>query len=532
MSESEDIPKEPKVPSLYHNYVSFLGTVIAAGSIVGITLLFLLELTGQATQPYLGIFTYIMLPGVMMFGMAVVALGMFRERRRRRDMTPEEILAFPVLDLNDPRRRRAMLGFLVASVMFLFISAFGSYKAFEFSESVQFCGQVCHEVMKPEFVANRVAPHSKIACVECHVESGADGFIKAKMGGVRQLFAVTLGTFDRPIKTPVHNMADTKQTCSHCHWQEKFYGEKLRIFNHYGYDEASSLNQTRMLINIGGGTPETGAVVGSHWHTNMGSEVAYVASDERREVIPWVRVKDEKGNVTEYFARGADVTPEFISSREKRVMNCIDCHNRPTHIYLSPNEAVDQALSIGKLDLSLPFIKAKSVEVLAGQYMTNSEALEAIANGIDQFYKTSYPAIYASRKASVDSTVVELQRIYQTYFFPEMKTDWRAHPNNIGHYNAQGCFRCHDGQHFSREGKVIRNDCTLCHKTLDQTFGGKTLMPADGQFKHPVNLGDKNTYQCNACHTGDRTFKHPLNLGDISAFSCVECHKGDTYKMR
>lgn len=532
MGETEGVRSEHKIPSLYHNYLSFIGTVIAAGALVGITLLFLLEVTGQATQPYLGIFTYIMLPGVMVFGLAVVGLGMFRERRRRRTMTPEEIAAFPVIDLNNPRRRRALVAFLAASMLFLFVSAFGSYKAFEFSESVQFCGQVCHEVMKPEFIANQVAPHSKIACVECHVGAGPEGYVKAKMGGVRQLFAVVLGTFKRPIETPVHNMADTRETCSHCHWQGKYYGEKLRVFNHYGYDEDNSLNQSRMLVNIGGGTPETGEVVGSHWHTNMGSEVTYVSSDERRQVIPWVSVRDEKGNVTEYVARTGETSPEFIASRTKRVMNCIDCHNRPTHIYLSPNEAVDRALSIGKLDVTLPFIKAKSVEVLAGAYTTNDEALAAIASGIDSYYRTSYPAVYQSRQQTVRDTVAELQKIYQLYFFPEMKTDWRAHPNNIGHFNAQGCFRCHDGQHVSREGKAIRNDCVLCHKTLDQTSGGKTLLSADGQFKHPVNLGDKNTYQCAVCHTGDRTFKHPLNLGDISAFSCAECHKGDVYKVR
>jgi len=213
-------------------------------------------------------------------------------------------------------------------------------------------------------------------------------------------------------------------------------------------------------------------------------------------------------------------------------MDCIDCHNRPTHIYLSPNAAVDQSLTAGRLDISLPFIKAKAVEVLSGEYQTNDEAVAAIASGLDNYYRTSHPDVFSSHGEAVSNAVAEVQRIYQTYFFPEMKTDWRAHQNNIGHFNAQGCFRCHDGQHASKDGQLIRNDCAICHTTLDQTFGGRTFQPPGGVFQHPVNLGDKNTWQCSACHMGDRAFKHPLNLGDISQFQCSECHTGGYDKVK
>lgn len=535
MSESNedlerDLTEEPQVPGLYHNYISFVGTVVAIAAFIGIVLLFLLEATGSASQPYLGILIYIMLPGVMLFGLFIVAVGMLRERHRRRDMSPEEIAAFPILDLNNPRRRRALITFLVASMIFLFISAFGSYRAFEFTESVTFCGQVCHEVMKPEFIANQASPHAKVACVECHVGEGAEGYVKAKMGGVRQLIGVITGNFSRPIKTPVHNMVDTKETCAKCHWTDRFYGDQLKVFDHYGYDEQSTLSQTRMLIKVGGGNPETGGATGIHWHMNIGNEVTFVSSDDRRQVIPWVSFRDREGNVTEYFARNSEVAPDFLKTAEKRRMNCIDCHNRPTHIYLSPNQAVDQSLSGGRLDPGLPFIKMKAVEVLAAPYQSNDEALSAIAQGIDSFYRQSYPMVYSSRRASVDGAVRELQRVYQTYFFPEMKTDWRAHPNNIGHLNAQGCFRCHDGGHVSPQGKVISNDCATCHTTLDQSFGGVTTPSVNGMFKHPVNLGDRSGYSCAVCHQGDRAFRHPLNLGDISQFSCTECHKGDSFR--
>lgn len=521
-----------KIPGLYQNYISFAGTAVAVASLISIVLLFLLELTGQSDQPYLGILIYILLPGVMLFGLFIVLAGMLFERRRRRKLTTEQIAAYPILDFNNPRRRRAFIAFLCCSFIFLLVSAFGSYRAFEFSESVEFCGQICHTVMKPEFTAYKASPHSQIRCVECHVGEGAEGYIRAKMGGVRQLYRVVTNSYDTPIKTPVHTMRPADETCGKCHWSEKFYGEQLRVFNHYGFDEKSTLNQTRMLVKVGGGNPKTGQATGIHWHMNLANEITFIATDERRQEIPWIRMKDASGNVTEYTTKNAVFSTEEIEKSAKRRMDCIDCHNRPTHIYLSPVKAVDNALDAARLDLSLPFVKLKAVEVLAQKYATSDEALAAIAANFGDYYKTAYPEIYASKKASVDAAVQELQRIYTTYFFPEMKTDWSSQINNIGHFNAEGCFRCHDGRHFSKEGRPIRNECGICHTTLDQSFDGKTIQAPDGAFKHPVNLGDKNTYQCAVCHKGDRSFKHPLNLGDISRFECAECHRGDYTKVK
>ena len=173
----------------------------------------------------------------------------------------------------------------------------------------------------------------------------------------------------------------------------------------------------------------------------------------------------------------------------------------------------------------------KAVEVLSKPYATNEEAVSTIGSDMNAYYQSSHADVYSSRGEAVRSAIAEVQRIYQSYFFPEMKTNWSTHANNIGHFNAQGCFRCHDGQHFSKEGKVIRNECSICHTTLDQTFGGKTIAAQNGAFQHPVNLGDKNTWQCAACHKGDQSFKHPLNLGDISQFECAECHKGQSLRM-
>ena len=528
---NEDEPKV-KAPSLLRNYISFAGIAIAAASLTSIVLLILMELSGGTENPYTDLITFIFVPSILVFGLFVALVGALIERRRRRNNPGDSIAPYPVLDLNDPRRRRSFLVFLVLGFMFLFMSAFGSYRAYEYTESVTFCGQACHVVMKPEFIAYQASPHAKVRCVECHVGGGAEWYVRSKFSGMRQLYGVVTGHYNKPIQTPVHNMRAATETCQKCHWSEKFQGDELKVFNHYGYDENNSLNQTRMLIKVGGGSSQGGPTGGIHWHMNIANEITYISTEDKREEIPWVRMKGADGKSVEFTAKNASLSSSQIEQASKRKMDCIDCHNRPAHIYLSPNQAIDEALTAKTLDITLPFIKMKAVEVLSRAYSTNDEAVNAIAADLRSYYQANHGDVYSSRADAVNGAIAEVQRIYQTYFFPEMKTNWSSHPNNIGHLNAQGCFRCHDGQHFSKEGKVIRNECSICHTTVDQTFAGKTLTPKDGAFQHPVNLGDKNTFQCAACHKGDRTFKHPLNLGDISQFQCADCHSGSYEKVK
>ena len=520
---------EKKVPSLYRNYLSFAGTAIVLASFTCILFLFLIELNSSHEQPYLAIFTFMLFPAIMIFGLLIIVLGMLIERRRRRKSPVSEIAAYPVLDLNNPSMRRTLLVLMCAGFLFLFMSAFGSYRVYEYSESVTFCGQACH-VMKPEFTAYNVSPHAQVACVECHVGGGAEWYVRAKFNGMRQLYGVTFNTYNKPIQTPVHNMRPANDTCAKCHWSEKFHGDELKVFNHYGYDEKNSLNQIRMLIKVGGGSSEIGQTSGIHWHMNLANEITYVATDEKRQNIPWVRMKDASGKVIEYAVKDVSLSAQQIEQSPKRRMDCIDCHNRPAHNYLPPDKAVDNSFDANKLDASLPFLKLKAVEVLSKPYNSTDEAIQSISTDLENYYRTNHADVYAAKKDSINGAATEIQRIYQTYFFPEMKTDWQTHADNIGHYKVQGCFRCHDGQHFSKEGQVIRNECSICHTTIDQSFGGKTILAQNGQFQHPVNLSDKGNWQCAVCHKADKPFKHPLNLGDISRFQCAECHKGSNFK--
>jgi len=511
-------------PSLFRNYISFFGAAIVIASLASVVLLFLIEITSKGENPYVGILTYVIFPSILMFGLVVVSLGMIWERRRRRRVAPSEIMAYPKLDLNDPHARRAFLTFLVVTFFFISASAFGSYRAFEYTESVAFCGQTCHTVMKPEFVAYQAGAHARVRCVECHVGSGAGWYARSKLTGAYQLYSVTFNKYSRPINTPVHNLRPAPDTCEQCHWPEKFYGEQMKVFNRYGYDEQNTLRQRRMLINVGGGSETTGLVAGIHWHMNVANEITYISTDNHRQVIPWVKIKDRQGNVTEYYDRTRPLLPEQIAAASKRRMDCVDCHNRPAHAYLPPDVAVDQAFVSGRLDPSIPYLKRKAVEALSGEYNTTPQALGLIDKSLNEFYQTNYKDVYLQKQATIKSAVTEVQRIFQTYFFPEMKTDWQAHPNNIGHLNSSGCFRCHDGEHVSDTGKVITNNCNVCHTVIYDSAAPPEKNVKTGPFQHPVDLGSLAEHKCEYCHKANQPFQHPINLGDISTFQCVECH--------
>jgi NapC/NirT cytochrome c family protein len=529
---SDDEQPISKPPRLFRNYISFVGAAIVIASLASVTLLFLIEITSHQENPYLGILTYIILPSVLILGLFVIGVGMFFERRRRRRASPTEVLAYPKLDLNDPHARRAAFIFLFIISLFISASAFGSYKAYEYSESVAFCGKTCHSVMKPEYVAYLASPHARVRCVDCHVGSGAGWYVQSKLSGAYQLYSVTFNKFSRPISTPVHNLRPAQETCEQCHWPEKFFGAQLKTFNHYAYDEKNSLRQTRMLLNVGGGSPATGQVAGIHWHMNIGNKISYISTDEHRQTIPWVKVQDRQGNVTEYIDRNRPMTAEQIQTSPKRNMDCVECHNRPAHVYQPPDLSVDQSFAAGRLDPSLPYLKREAIALLSKTYETEGEALKAIGAGIDQFYRQNYSELYSGKSGAIKSAVGELQRIFQTYTFPEMKVDWKTHPNNIGHYYFSGCFRCHDGNHQSKDGKLIRNDCTICHTVIYDSAAPPEKNAKVGPYQHPVNLGQLAELQCTTCHKANGPFKHPLNLGDISEFQCAECHNENGAKPR
>ena len=472
--------------------------VVAIGNIVVFTVI---DFISQKPNPYVGILAYMVAPGFLIFSLILIGIGLWQDRKRR--FSPQDF--YPRLDLNDPGQRSAVIGLATFLIVFVLVSAGGSYKAYEYTDSVQFCGLTCHGVMHPEYTAYQLSSHARVACVECHVGTGATWYVKSKMSGLRQVFATALDTYPRPIPTPVHNLRPAQQTCEQCHWPKKFYGAQLKVFTHYSSDEKNTPHEIQLLIKTGGGDPATGAPEGIHWHMNIGNQIDYVAADEKRQIIPYVHVRDVQGRVTEYFAKDASMTKEQIAKAPLHRMDCIDCHNRPTHIYVPPDQSVDQALLSHKIDPTLPYVKQQAVAALTANYKTTTDATQGIATAMQDYYEKSYPDVVKTRQLDIRNAVDEVQRIYQRTMFPDMKVNWQTHPNNIGHLYYPGCFRCHDGQHVSAEGKVIPKDCNTCHTVLSQQDGTITRAmnaPPKAMFQHPVDIGDLTQVSCTDCHTG------------------------------
>jgi hypothetical protein len=284
---------------------------------------------------------------------------------------------------------------------------------------------------------------------------------------------------------------------------KKFYGAQLKAFTHYSSDEKNTPRQIRMLINTGGGDPATGEPEGIHWHMNISNEITYVPADEKRQVIPYIHVKDLQGRVTEYFAKDSTLSKDQIASASRHRMDCVDCHNRPTHIYVPPDLSVDNSLLARRLDASLPYLKQQAVAALTANYDITDAAMQGIAKSIGSFYETKYPDLARSKQFEIRNAIDELQRIYRNTTFPEMKLNWQTHPNNIGHFYFSGCFRCHDGQHVSADGKVVTKDCQTCHSVLSQAEGGVGMAAVRKvSFQHPIDLGDLTQVNCSDCHSG------------------------------
>jgi hypothetical protein len=487
---------DQKRPGLSRNLVSQIGVTIAIVGLLNLLFLIYIEMSGDHSNPYLGILTWIVAPAILIFGLALFLLGMGLERRRRRLRGAEDVPEFPRIDLNDNHTRRVAIFTAVGLILFVTVSVVGSYQAYHYTETDAFCGTMCHSVMHPEYTAYKLSPHARVGCVGCHVGSGATWFVKSKLSGSYQVYSVLANKYPKPIQTPVHSLRPARDTCEQCHWPEKFFGAQLKEFDHFAYDEENTPRHVRMLIKTGGGSPSTGRVSGIHWHMNISNEITYIATDRQRQKIPWVEMKNRQtGEITRFVSKEEPLTDAQIATLPRRTIDCVDCHNRPTHIYMSPDRAVDQAIRAGRLDRSLPFLKAQAVAVLAKEYQSTAEATRTIRAEFPAFYAKEHPDVYGTKRASIDRATAALEQIFKSTRFPEMKTDWRTHPDNIGHMMTQGCFRCHDDKHVSSDGKRISKECSVCHDVINENN-------ANTQFEHPVDLGDMREVNCSDCHTG------------------------------
>jgi nitrate/TMAO reductase-like tetraheme cytochrome c subunit len=449
---------------------------------------------------YADIFIFIILPAFSFCGLVLVIVGMVRERRRIKAGGPAE-RRFPVVDFNDPAFRSSVFllggGFVLLSLLY----AFASYKAYEYTESDAFCIN-CH-IERPEYNAHLFSPHARIGCSECHVGSGAKYYIRSKLNGTIELYKYVFNKYPRPTATPIENLRPSHDICETCHGPRYQLGEKLISKTHFLSDKQNTKWIIDLLLQMGTGRIETDKPQRIHWHYTVAKEIRYATTDPKRMVIPWIRVIRFDGSERVYRSSDSKMTDKDLDNTEKRVMDCIDCHNRDGHFFRPPALSVNAYLQVKLIDPSLPEIKSIAVKALENTYGTRQAGIDGIRQQVIDFYQKTYPDLASSKKAEIERAVTELQNIYGRNYDPSMKVSWKNFPDNASHMYTLGCFRCHDGKHVTYNGKVLSKDCALCHLLLTQKVeaekrrGILTL----ATNPHPVDIGDAYKEQnCSECH--------------------------------
>ena len=426
-------------------------------TLAGCSWLFLLPLhmRGHVGNPYIGLLVFIAIPVFFFLGLALIPIGIVLTRRRwatSLDTLPDRQQAW----------RRAGVFFVVMTMANVLIGSQITYRAVEHMETVQFCGQSCH-VMKPEFTAHQRAPHQVVPCVSCHVAPGAAGWVSSKMAGTRQLLGVMLNSYPRPIESAMESnrLVSSADTCEQCHSREKVIGERLRVITKFKDDESNTRNETVLMMLVGGG--RSGGIHGAH--LGAGVHIRYAASDKKRQTIPWVEYRNQQtGAARTYLA--SDTKPDSVSAMPTYEMQCVDCHNRPAHAFEVPDRAVDEAMASGQVPVGLPFIKKTALDLIKAEYRSDTEAAQKIPVGLADFYQQKYPEISAKRGADIHTAGQALLAIYERNVFPDLKVAWGTYPNNLGHADYPGCFRCHDDSHATSDKKTINQDCGTCHQAL------------------------------------------------------------------
>jgi nitrate/TMAO reductase-like tetraheme cytochrome c subunit len=497
-----------KLPESSRNWLSLVGATISIISFSMIVFLFVISSFSGKGNTYLGLVIYMVLPIVLVIGLLLIPLGMFLKRRREKRTGKRDEKEWPIFDFNEVKNRNAFMIFAIGTSIFLFATALGSYEAFTFTESVEFCGKLCHEVMKPEYAAYQGSPHARVRCVDCHVGSGADWYVRSKLSGLYQVYAVTLGTVPRPIETPIVNLRPARETCEECHWPQKFYARKLVTQKHFLSDEKNSEWDITLTMKIGAPLSALGLQEGIHWHINQNIRIEYKALDKKREKVPWVKYTNLKTNESFiYQDKNVKLSEDVLAKLETREMDCMDCHNRPSHNYQPPAFFVNNAIIAGDIPKELPRIKAAALDILRDHFKTTDDAMKSISERIQSFYKDNYPEIYSTKKELIQKAIAGIQKEFNRNIFPEMKVRWDVYPNNIGHLEFIGCFRCHNDNHSTDRGRLIKRDCTICHSINAQGPPEKLEVAQFNtslQFKHPGSeVGDLwKTMLCVECHTG------------------------------
>jgi len=494
-----------KLPSAGRNWISIIGLLIASINLLLIILLFLISTVFNESNTNLGLFIYIILPGFLLLGLIMIPAGIIISRKKRLASTPAEKKRLPTIDLNNPKHRNAFIGFTIVTLIILFLSTYGSFQAYHLTESVEFCGTLCHKVMEPEYTAYQNSPHANVACVDCHVGSGASWYVKSKLSGLHQVYAVATKTYPSPIETPLHDLRPARETCEKCHWPQKFYARNLQTNRYFLTDSLNSEWNIILQMKIGPELSDLGFTEGIHWHINPNVNIEYISVNDKRELITYVKYTNKAtGKVTVYRNPEIEISDSTISASSARTMDCIDCHNRPSHKYRSPSVYFDKIMLTNEVRNEIPFIKKTAMGILRNNFPSKDTAFMQIREGIINFYKSDFGDFFEKESALIDQSIARLQKAYSQNSFPGMKVTYDVYPDHIGHLESEGCFRCHNDSFRSDNGRNIARDCNLCHTIIGQ--GKRDLMQFTNirdtlEFQHPVDIGTAwKEANCSECH--------------------------------
>ncbi len=445
------------------NMLGSLGVALTTTAFVLFVFVELLRVLGVVTSSYIGLITYLALPALFILGLVMIPIA-WRQVRRATGKTTDELLS-ERFDPSEIEGRtygsRLMRMFLVLTVLNILFLGGGTARMLHFMEEPEFCGTACHSVMGPEWATYQESPHAHVACVDCHVGEGAEALIDSKINGLWQMISVTFDLYERPIPTPVHQLRPARETCEKCHWPDKFYGDRLLERVSYGFDEESTPAYTTLGMRVGSGKGDRRGEI--HWHIAEKNEVRYASVDDERSEIVWVEVRQEDGEWKRYENRA--VTAE--AHGESRSMDCVDCHNRATHVYEDPERAVDERIASGAIDRDLPFVKRQALAALTGDYADEAAANAGITNAVAGWYRANYPDLMGEFADGIDRTVAALQAAWSRNVHPGMNVEWGAYPSHLGHDgDGNGCFRCHNKDMVDEQGEAVPYDCTLCHAIL------------------------------------------------------------------
>jgi hypothetical protein len=494
-----------KLPKSIYNPLSLVGSIIAGISVVIIVFFLIAMWIFNVGGSYLGLFVFIIMPVFLVSGLIMIPVGMVRrtKRMKRAEGTGESIGV--VLDMNNKRHWNATAIFIFSTFFFLLLTGIGSYKAFHYTESNEFCGTLCHKVMEPEYTAYQGSAHARVNCVECHVGTGANWYVKSKLSGLYQVYSVLTKKYPTPIATPIHNLRPARETCERCHWPEKFYSYRLENEKHFLADSVNTQWDIQLKMKIGSEYSAQGLVAGIHWHINPDVKIEYIASSNKREYLPWVRYTNlQTDDTVVYNDIYETLDQEAMDTLELRVMDCLDCHNRPSHNFLPPQVFTDMLITSGQIPDELPEVKTLAMEIFKNSFDNRDSAHHFIEERVKEFYANNYPEIAAQEQPLIQEAVSGFIAGYAKNIFPEMKANWDAYPQHVGHIEFNGCFRCHNGNHESENGKVISRDCNLCHTILAQGTVDNyetTSIDKSLEFRHPVDIDEAwKEMACTDCH--------------------------------